>query len=43
MNVPDEYDLVCVLPVGSATGEVSAPKKKAFEERAWFNAFGEKN
>ena len=43
LNVPDEYDLVCVLPVGLAPGEVSAPKKKAFEERAWFNAFGEKN
>ena len=43
MNVPDEYDLVCVLPVGITEEETSAPKKKAFEERAWFNAFGEKN
>lgn len=39
LNVPEEYDLVCVLPVGIAEGEGVMPKKKSFEERAWFNAF----
>ena len=39
LDVPEEYDLVCVLPVGIAEGEPVAPKKKAFTERAWFNSF----
>ena len=38
-GVPDEYELVCFLPVGIAEDEVRGPKKKAFEERAWFNGF----
>ena len=40
LNVPDDYDLVCILPVGIAESEPSMPRKKAFEERAWFNKFG---
>lgn len=40
LNVPDDYDLVCYLPVGIAEEEAAAPKKKPFEERAWFNGFG---
>ena len=39
LGVPDEYELVCVLPVGVALDEIRSPKKKAFDERAWFNAF----
>lgn len=39
LNVPDEYELVCFLPVGKAQDKPAAPKKKAFEERAWFNSF----
>ena len=39
LGVPDEYELVCFLPVGIAEDEVRGPKKKAFEERAWFNGF----
>lgn len=39
LNVPDDYDLVCFLPVGVAEKTPTAPKKKAFEERAWFNSF----
>lgn len=39
LNVPEEYDLVCFLPVGVAEKEPVAPKKKTFEERAWFNSF----
>ncbi len=39
LGVPDEYDLVCLLPVGVAEEEPQPPKKKAFEQRAWFNSF----
>ena len=39
LNVPDDYELVCFLPVGIAEDEPAAPRKKAFEERAWFNGF----
>lgn len=39
LNVPDDYELVCFLPVGVAESEPVPPEKKAFEERAWFNAF----
>lgn len=42
LGVPDEYELVCFLPVGIAENEVMGPKKKAFEERAWFNGFQKK-
>lgn len=40
LGVPKEYELVCFLPVGVAADEVKAPKKRPFEERAWFNGFG---
>lgn len=40
LGVPEEYELVCLLPVGVAEGEPTMPKKKAFAERAWFNGFG---
>ena len=39
LNVPDSYELVCYLPVGIAESDSMQPKKKAFEERAWFNSF----
>ena len=39
LNVPDGYELVCFLPVGIAESDAARPKKKAFEERAWFNSF----
>ena len=39
LNVPEDYDLVCVLPVGVPAEEANPPKKKAFDERAWFNSF----
>ncbi len=39
LNVPDNYELVCFLPVGIAETEPTLPKKLTFEERAWFNAF----
>ena len=42
LKVPDEYELVCFLPVGIAEEEPVGPLKQAFEERAWFNGFGER-
>ncbi|MDO4740499.1 MAG: nitroreductase family protein [Eubacteriales bacterium] len=39
LNVPEEYDLVCYLPVGIAEETPSGPAKKPFEQRAWFNGF----
>lgn len=41
LNVPDDYELVCFLPVGIAEAEPDLPKKRVFEERAWFNGFPE--
>ncbi len=42
LGVPDGYELVCLLPVGVPAEEISAPKKRSFEERAWFNGFMQK-
>lgn len=41
LGAPEEYEMVCLLPVGIAADEVPAcPKKQPFAERAWFNGFG---
>ena len=37
LNVPENYDVVCILPVGKAADEFHAPGKKAFSERVHFN------
>lgn len=39
LGVPEEYELVCFLPVGKALSEPTPPKKLPFEQRAWFNGF----
>ena len=39
LSVPDDYEVVSILPVGVAENEPSNPKKKEFKERAWFNTF----
>ena len=39
LGVPEEDELVCLLPVGVAADPVRGPKKKDFAERAWFNGF----
>jgi len=39
LNVPDEYELVCILPVGTADQPIKHVTRKPFEERAWFNGF----
>ena len=40
LGVPEEYELVCFLPIGIGDSEPSLPNKKPFEERAFFNSFG---
>lgn len=39
LGVPEEYALVCYLPIGIAADPTRKPKKQAFSERAWFNGF----
>ena len=39
LSVPEDYDLVCFLPIGIADQPLTYKEKKAFEERAWFNGF----
>ena len=39
LGVPEEYQLVCFLPVGKAAGDVKAPKKLPAESRCCFNHF----
>ena len=41
LNVPEDYELICVMPVGKPAQEPVIPKKKTFFERAWFNGFGQ--
>ena len=41
LGVPQEYELVCFLPVGKAEDAVKGPKKKPLSERAWINGFGQ--
>ena len=40
LGVPEDYELVCFLPIGIPAGPVKRVEKKAFESRAWFNGFG---
>ena len=41
LGVPDDYELVCYLPVGIAAEPARrTAKKQPFEARAWFNGFG---
>lgn len=39
LNVTNEYELVCFLPVGIAEDDIKPPRKRSFEERTWFNSF----
>ncbi len=39
LGVPDDYELVCFLPIGIAAEEAITAKKKDFSKRAWFNGF----
>ncbi len=40
LGVPEEYELVCYLPIGVAVDPVRRVSKKPMRERAWFNGFG---
>ncbi|MDA3899415.1 MAG: nitroreductase family protein [Spirochaetes bacterium] len=40
LGVPEDYELVCFLPIGIPETEPSLPLKKEFSQRAWFNKFG---
>ena len=37
--VPEEYQLVCYLPIGVAAEPTRKAKKQALSERAWFNGY----
>ena len=39
LDVPDDYEMICFLPVGVADQPLNYVKRKAFKERAWFNGF----
>ncbi|PKM39138.1 MAG: nitroreductase [Firmicutes bacterium HGW-Firmicutes-9] len=39
LGVPEEYELICYLPIGKAADATRSPKKEPFSERAWFNGF----
>ncbi len=39
LEVPEEYDLVCILPIGISIEPLQEPTVKPFEQRAWFNGF----
>ena len=39
LGVPEEYELVCYLPIGKAIEKTQKPVKQSFAERAWFNGF----
>ena len=38
-GVPEEYELVCFLPVGVPENALKCVDKLPLEERAWFNGF----
>ena len=40
MGIPDEYRIVCILPVGIPEKEPKKTAKQPFESRVWFNGFG---
>ena len=39
LGVPENMELVCLLPVGIAAEKTTRREKKPFEERAWFNGY----
>ena len=39
LGVPDDYELVCLLPIGTALAPLKHVSKRSFEDRAWFNGF----
>lgn len=41
LGVPDGLTAVIYLPIGKPAQDSKPPKKQPFEERAWFNRYGE--
>ncbi len=41
LNIPEEYDVVCILPVGKAKDDFHAPSKKPLTERVRFNRWSQ--
>lgn len=39
LGVPEDLNVAIYLPIGIPASVVPAPKKMAFEERAWFNGY----
>lgn len=39
LGVPDDWDMVCYLPVGIAREPLTRVKKDPYSERAWFNGY----
>lgn len=39
IGIPDEYKIVCILPVGIADEDAKRAPKKPPEQRMWFNGF----
>jgi len=39
LGVPNDYALVCFIPIGKASQPLKTVEKKPFSERAWFNGF----
>ena len=40
LGVPEEYHLICYLPVGIPVEEGTRVRKKPLSDRAWLNGFG---
>lgn len=40
LGVPEEFDLICYLPVGIPAGEFPNLRKHPMDSRVWFNGFG---
>ena len=40
LGVPEDYELICYLPVGIPAEEYKLVEKKPLAERTWFNGFG---
>lgn len=41
LGVPDDLEVVCILPVGKAEEDFHAPSKKRFDERVMFNRYAD--
>ena len=40
LSIPKDYEVVAFLPIGLSEESINRPQYKPFEDRAWFNKFG---